>query len=147
MGKQSQRTESASESSTPSESYPLLHFCNNDDMVKHVMLALDETNDGIHEWIINRIGNFDRKPVWECFQEAPPHANAKKAFISMLKKKRQDWKMRQGTLDIFGHIKGQVQVAAASRDNIARLGRACLSCAPLLNDCSMCNASNQPCHA
>ena len=77
------------------ESKALPDFKDNDAMVRHMLEALGETNDGIHQWVLNRIADFDHQSVWESFQEALPQRNkGKTLFINSLKKKQQDLKMR-----------------------------------------------------
>ena len=77
------------------ESKALPDFKDNDAMVRHMLEALGETNDGIHEMVLNRIVDFDHQSVWDSFQEAlPQRCKGKRLCINSLKKKQQELRMR-----------------------------------------------------
>ena len=76
-------------------SQALPDFKDNDVMVQHMLHASGETNTSLHQMVLNRIADFGHQAVWNCFQEALPQGSqGKKLFISSLKKKQQDLKMR-----------------------------------------------------
>lgn len=78
-------------------------------MVKHMLEALEETNAGILEMVLNRIADFGRQSVWESFQRALSHGSqGKRLFIKSLKAKQQEFKQRsalcfcaQGSCDVI----------------------------------------------
>lgn len=73
-------------------------FKDKDEMVKNMLDALGETNAGVHQMVLNRLGDFGDQSVWDSFQEALPHGSmGKRTFIQSLKKKRQDLKTRSAT--------------------------------------------------
>ena len=70
-------------------------FKDNDAMVQHMLHALGEMNQGLHQMVLNRIADFGYQAVWDSFQEALPQGSqGKRLFISSLKKKQQDLKMK-----------------------------------------------------
>lgn len=89
---------SACNSHPSKESRALPVFKDKDAMVRHILDALNETNDGIHQMVLNRFCDFGDQSVWDSFQEALLHGDkGKREFINLLKKKQQILKTRSAT--------------------------------------------------
>ena len=89
----------ACSSATGSQAFP--GFKDNDAMVRHMLDALGETNDGLHQMVLNRIADFGHQSVWDSFQDALSQpSKGKSLFIKSLKKKQQNLKMRSAAFHL-----------------------------------------------